>query len=171
MAGLKSGSRKALETLFERYREPVWGFFRRRVSDRARAEELTQDAFVALIEGARRYEGRGPFRSYLFGLAYNLLLADRRRATPAPSAPLEDVAASAGDPDNLLWLRSALAALDPGDRELIMLREYEQLSYLEIAHLQAIPLNTVRSRLFRARLALKQQLEARRTVGVRHAVR
>ena len=170
MAGLRDGSRQAFEGIFERYREPVWGFFRRRVLDRAQAEELTQDTFVAVLEGAARYQARGPFRSYLFGVAYNILLSHRRR-DDKPTAPLQDVAAPAGNPDAGLWVQAALAALDADDRELLMLREYEQLSYLEIAHLQAIPLNTVRSRLFRARMELRHALEARPSVGVGHAGR
>jgi RNA polymerase sigma-70 factor, ECF subfamily len=52
-----------------------------------------------------------------------------------------------------------LAKLDTAERDILMLREYEQLSYDEIAGLMKIPLNTVRSRLFRARMALKAHLE------------
>jgi RNA polymerase sigma-70 factor (ECF subfamily) len=59
----------------------------------------------------------------------------------------------------VLWVREALCKLDLHDREVVMLREYEQLSYAEIAQLLNIPLNTVRSRLFRARVALKRYLE------------
>ena len=49
------GSQEAADALFQRYRDPVWQFFRRRVADAAVAEELAQDTFVAVIEGARRY--------------------------------------------------------------------------------------------------------------------
>ena len=171
MADLREGSRDAFATLFDRYREPVWRFFRRRVTDRGRAEELTQDTFVAILEGARRYEARGPFRSYLFGVAYNLLLADRRKAAAQPTVAASEPAAPAADRDAALWIRAALAQLDADDRELLMLREYEELSYLEIAQVLAIPINTVRSRLFRARMALKQRLDAHGAVGVSHAVR
>jgi RNA polymerase sigma-70 factor (ECF subfamily) len=55
-------------------------------------------------------------------------------------------------------VREALAKLDSADREILMLREYEQLSYGEIAELLRIPVNTVRSRLFRARMALRECL-------------
>jgi len=60
----------------------------------------------------------------------------------------------------VLWLRQALEKLDAPDREILMLREYEQLSYSDIAELLRIPVNTVRSRLFRSRLALKSYLES-----------
>jgi RNA polymerase sigma-70 factor (ECF subfamily) len=69
----RNGSRDAFEALFERYRTPIWKFFRRRIAEFARAEELTQDTFVALLEGAHRYEARTAFRAYLFGIAYNVL--------------------------------------------------------------------------------------------------
>ena len=152
-AGGDSGS-----VLFARYRDPVWRFFRRRLRDAGRAEELAQDVFTALLEAAPRYEPRAPFRSYLFGIAYNVLMAHRRK-TGLGTVPIEaDVAAEPRDPDDSLWVRRALERLDPADREVLMLREYEQLSYQEIADLQQIPVNTVRSRLFRARIALKNAL-------------
>jgi RNA polymerase sigma-70 factor, ECF subfamily len=171
VAALRGGSRDAFAALFERYRDPVWRFFRRRVPDHGRAEELTQDAFVAVLEGARRYAARGPFRSYLFGVAYNILLADRRKAASQPTVAVVEPAARSADLDTAMWIQAALARLDEDDREVLMLREYEALSYLEIAQVLGIPINTVRSRLFRARIALKQRLDAHRAVGVSHAVR
>ena len=161
IADVKRGARTAFETLFERYREPVWRFFRRRAADAGRAEELAQDTFVAVLDGTKRYEARGTFRSYLFGIAYNVLLADRRKAAFRATAPIEaePVDPKAVDPDAGLWVREALAALDEDDREILMLREYEQLSYQEIADIRQAPLNTIRSQLFRARAALKAALE------------
>ena len=157
----RNGSRDAFEALFERYRGPIWQFFRRRVAEAARAEELTQDTFVALLEGVHRYEARTAFRAYLFGIAYNMLSAARRRAAHCLTDPLDfdPPSESVGDPDAGLWVRRALAQLDADDREILMLREYEELSYQEIADLHRLPLNTVRSRLFRARMALKAALE------------
>lgn len=146
--------------LFDRYREPVWRFFRRRVRDASKAEELAQDVFAAVVEAAPRYQARGRFRSYLFGIAYNVLMADGRRASFADvfGTDADQAAAPATDPADALWVRRALAQLDEVEREVLMLREYEGLSYQEIAELQQIPLNTVRSRLFRARLAMRDAL-------------
>jgi RNA polymerase sigma-70 factor (ECF subfamily) len=174
MLEVRRGSRTAFEALFARYREPIWRFFRRRTADSARAEELAQDTFVAVLEGARRYERRGSFRSYLFGAAYNVLMADRRRGAQRTAVPIEiDPPGDAADPDAAIWVRDAIATLDPADREVLMLREYEQLSYQEIAELRRIPLNTVRSQLFRARAALKAALESRAPEATRtnHALR
>lgn len=169
MEEIHKGSQAAFETLFERYREPIWRFFRRRTPDAGRAEELAQDTFVAVLEGAARYERRGPFRSYLFGIAYNVLLAARRKATRTAANQLDgdETAEVFADPDSGIWVRDALARLDEDDREVLMLREYEQLSYQEIADLRRTPLNTVRSQLFRARMALKSALETRTPQAVR----
>ena len=161
MLGIRDGRQGSFDRLFDRFREPVWRFFRRRVTEPALAEELAQDVFAALLTAAPRYEPRAAFRSYLFGIAYNVLLAHRRKHPARLLDPLDEetLAQAAGpDPDATLWIRQALSRLDPDDREVLMLREYEQLSYQEIADLRGRPINTVRSQLFRARLALKAAL-------------
>jgi RNA polymerase sigma-70 factor (ECF subfamily) len=163
MLALGQGSEAAFNTLFRRYRQPVFGFFHRRLADSARAEELAQETFVALFRSARRYQPLAPFRSYLYAIAFRILRSDRRksqfRAMFFGSPTAADAASVPSNPENFLWVRRALAKLGPIDREIVMLREYQQLSYSEIAALLKIPLNTVRSRLFRARLALRDLLE------------
>ena len=62
--------------------------------------------------------------------------------------------------DAEVWLRQAVSKLERLDREILLLREFEQLSYAEIAELLRLPVNTVRSRLFRARMALRDLLAA-----------
>jgi len=159
MLDLRQGARGAFEVLFERRRDDVWRFFRRRVADAARAEELTHDVFVAILQNAGRYEPRAAFRSYLFGIAYNVLHAEQRQHRHPPTqCTVDDVPASPVDLDASLWVRRALETLEPIAREVVMLREYEQLGYQDIADLLQIPLNTVRSRLFRARVELKAAL-------------
>jgi RNA polymerase sigma-70 factor (ECF subfamily) len=88
------------------------------------------------------------------------LLAAERRKQPMEELP-ESGAELAIDeaPDSALWVRQALEKLEAPEREILMLREYEQLSYSEIAELLRLPVNTVRSRLFRSRMALKDFLE------------
>ncbi len=158
MLSAQAGEPGSFEQIFARYRGPVWGFFRRRVSDAAKAEELAQDVFAAVLDALPRYQSRGSFRSYIFAIAANVLHADRRKLRAMPLAPLEDVAGDEADPDAGIWVRRAMERLDPADREVLMLREFEQLSYQEIADVQSVPVNTVRSRLFRARMALKDAL-------------
>jgi RNA polymerase sigma-70 factor (ECF subfamily) len=158
----QAGDRTAFDALFERYREPIWAFFRRRTPEPADAEELAQETFLALLQASRRYEPRASFRNYLFGIAFNVLSAWRRKArrnSPAGGGvDVTTVPAAPVDPSSTIWIRRALDALDTNDREILMLREYDALSYAEIAALVRLPINTVRSRLFRARLALRDRL-------------
>jgi RNA polymerase sigma-70 factor (ECF subfamily) len=169
MAETRKGSQAAFEAIFERYRDAVWRFFRRRTPDAGIAQELTQDTFVAVLEGARRYKANGTFRSYLFAVAYRVLLADTRKRASRRTEPLaaDPISTRREDCDEAIWLREALATLDGHDREILMLRAYEELSYQEIANVRGIPLNTVRSQLFRARMALRAALEARTPEVVR----
>jgi RNA polymerase sigma-70 factor, ECF subfamily len=156
IAEFRRGSRAAFEELFGRYREPLYGFFRRRLESCERAEDLTQETFLAVIRGAPGWEPRALVRTWLYGIALKLLYAERRklaRGTPAGET------ATGGATETALWVRQALAKLEATEREILMLREYEQLSYAEIAELLRMPVNTVRSRLFRARMALRGCLE------------
>jgi RNA polymerase sigma-70 factor (ECF subfamily) len=159
----QKGSREAFVELFDRYREPIYGFFRRRLDHPARAEELAQECFLALLQNVQRYEPRASFRSYLYGIAIHLVAAERRK-TGREVAENEKLDSRAGEGnaaennDAGIWVRQALEHLEQSEREILMLREYEQLSYGEIAAVLRMPVNTVRSRLFRARAALKNQL-------------
>jgi RNA polymerase sigma-70 factor (ECF subfamily) len=158
----QKGSREAFTELFLRYRQLIYAFFRRRVKDPARAEELTQETFVVVLRCIQRYEPRATFRTYLFAIAYKILANDRRKfgqksdgagpgsEFPGPTAP--------GNAETRLWVREAIEKLDATDREVLLLREYEELSYEEIAGVLRVPVNTVRSRLFRARMALRKIL-------------
>jgi RNA polymerase sigma-70 factor (ECF subfamily) len=160
MLEIRDGSRAALEELFGRYRNPLFGFFRRRLENHERAQDLTQETFLAVLRGASKYEPRALVRTYLFGIAVKLLATERRRLARTASLPEDAAEPSTGNSsDASLWIREALGKLDPQEREIVMLREYEQMSYDEIAEVLRIPVNTVRSRLFRARMALKEKLK------------
>jgi RNA polymerase sigma-70 factor (ECF subfamily) len=174
MLEFQGGSRAAFEELFARYRKPLYGFFGRRLSNPERAEDLTQETFLAVIRAASRYEPRASVRTYLYGIALKLLAAERRKfltSTTSGQSPTETK--TDGTPECVLWVRQAMEKLDGPEREILMLREYEQLSYSEIAQLLRIPVNTVRSKLFRSRLALKGYLdsEAKTNPGLRAGAR
>jgi RNA polymerase sigma-70 factor (ECF subfamily) len=159
MLEFQRGSHEAFTELFQRYRERVFAFFRRRVNDLASAEELAQETFLGVLRGVTRYEPRALFRTYLYGIALNLLAAHRRRgASRADCAAEITPPGTGGNLEVALWVKQALGRLEEDAREVLMLREYEQLSYAEIASMLRVPINTVRSRLFRARLALKELL-------------
>jgi RNA polymerase sigma-70 factor (ECF subfamily) len=163
MLAFAHGSQEALTELFRRYRQPIHGFFRRRIADPSRAEELMQETFLALLRAANRYEPRALFRTYLYSIALKILRAYRRKAifraaflgrSDTVPDPARNDATETG-----LWVRRAVAQLEATDREILLLREFEELSYAEIAGLLALPINTVRSRLFRARILLRELLK------------
>src|SRR5882762_2290676 len=174
MLAFSQGSSQAFAELFSRYKQPMFGFFRRRVAEPAHAEELTQETFLALLRAAARYQPRALFRTYLYAIGFKILRVHRRKA--AFRATFFGQRNSAPDPskrdatESGLWVRRAVEKLEPIDREVLMLREFEQLSYHEIADLLQLPLNTVRSRLFRARTALRNLLEPASSPSAKGAV-
>ncbi|HVQ63700.1 MAG TPA: sigma-70 family RNA polymerase sigma factor [Terriglobia bacterium] len=167
MLEFQAGTVGAFEELFERYRNPIYGFFRRRLNNAARAEELAQETFVIILRGVEQYEPQAKFRTYVYAIAIKQLWSERRRDLRAGRFAAEPQETSReSDPSTALWIRDALAQLDVGHREVLMLREYEQLSYDEIAEVLAVPINTVRSRLSRARIELKALLESQSARGI-----
>jgi RNA polymerase sigma-70 factor (ECF subfamily) len=164
MVAFSRGSTEAFGELFSRYKQPLFGFFRRRVADPAQAEELTQETFLAVLRASSRYQPRALFRTYLYAIGFRILRAHRQRAAFRATflgasvefreRPLQNAI------DAEVLLRQAVGKLERLDREILLLREFEQLSYAEIAELLSLPVNTVRSRLFRARTALRDLLAA-----------
>jgi RNA polymerase sigma-70 factor (ECF subfamily) len=163
------GSREAFGELFKRYKQPIFGYFCRRVAERASAEELTQETFLALYGAGARYEPRALFRTYLYAIAMKILRTHRRKdsfrqafwgsSEKVASASVQDAT------ESNLWVRRAFEQLRVVDREVLLLREFEQLSYAEISDLLKLPINTVRSRLFRARMAFRALLEPTGSAG------
>jgi RNA polymerase sigma-70 factor (ECF subfamily) len=163
MAEFARGRTDAFSELFARYRQAVFGFFCRRMADHAQAEELTQETFIALLKAQGRYAAGALFRTYLYAVAYRILRAHRRKAAIrgffSGNAEGHEPAAESGI-DAGIALREAVGKLDRLDREMVLLREFEELSYAEIAAVLHVPVNTVRSRLFRGRQALRELLAA-----------
>ncbi len=165
------GSAAAFTQLFTRYKQPLFGFFRRRIADSAAAEELTQETFLAVLHARDSYKPSALFRTYLYAIAFNHLRAYRRKAafrSTFLSATSDTEPASEDTLLPELLLRDAVQKLTASEREILMLREFEELSYAEIAELLNLPLNTVRTRLFRARTGLREILTARSPHLSRH---
>src|SRR5258708_36019031 len=137
------GSRPSLDELFSRYRGPLYGFFRRRLESKERAEDLTQETFLVVIRSVERYEPLALVRTYLYGIAMTLLAAERRKHFRSTTTESTSEPVAHENPDAVLWIREALDKLDQSEREILMLREYEQLSYAEIAEVLQIAVNTV----------------------------
>jgi RNA polymerase sigma-70 factor (ECF subfamily) len=164
-----AGDAAAFDILFTRYRQPIYGFFRRRLADPAIAEELAQETFLVVLRAAARYRQSALFRTWLYAIAFKILHAHHRKAAfraTFQGAPAEvPEPAASGNVDTAVMMRLAVGKLDKPDREVLLLREFEQLSYAEIGELLNLPLNTVRSRLFRARTALHHLLAAPAAAG------
>ena len=169
MVAFSRGQTDAFSALFARYKQPLFGFFRRRVADPAQAEELTQETFLAVLRAAARYKANALFRTYLYAVGFKILRAHRRKAAfratflgeqPPGREPGNREPAIDSAIETQALVREGVGKLERLDREVLLLREFEQLSYAEIGGLLGLPLNTVRSRLFRARLALHDLLAA-----------
>ncbi|MEV6843740.1 sigma-70 family RNA polymerase sigma factor [Actinoplanes sp. NPDC051411] len=153
----------------------VWSFARRRTSSAAEADDLCADTFaVAWRRRADIPVDAG--RLWLFGVARRVL-ANHRRQTErrgrlhrrlardaAPPISYEDAAPS----ETALW--RALAALSAGDRELLLLRAWDDLDVAEIATVLGISAATVSSRLYKARRRLARELERRDPPAGRHVL-
>src|SRR2546428_9613516 len=79
MLEFQKGTAEAFDELFERYRNPIYGFFRRRLADAGRAEDMTQETFVVILRGTERYQPSAKFRTYLYAIALKLLWTERRK--------------------------------------------------------------------------------------------
>jgi RNA polymerase sigma-70 factor (ECF subfamily) len=162
MIAFSRGSTDAFNELFSRYKQPLFGFFRRRLADPTYAEELTQETFLVVLRSSVRYQPRALFRTYLYAIGLKILRAHRRkaafRATFLRAAPAHQEPHAPNTTEEEIIVRHAVQQLDSIDREILLLREFEQLRYSEIASLLSLPVNTVRSRLFRARVSLRTLL-------------
>lgn len=164
------GDRSAFEELHGRYRRAILGLALRRIGDRGRAEDATQDAFVAVWRSARTYDpSRGSGTAWLYAVARNAI-TDRLRRTPEPAAEVaEGPSGEPGPPDEAeaswtSWrVHRALEVLPAHERPVIELAYWGGLSQSEIADKLEIPLGTVktRTRSALARLAdvLEEELE------------
>jgi len=162
MQALAQGDRAGFDELFLRYRQRIYAFYRRRTLDQSRAERLnTRD--LSRAAACRRPVPTAstlPDLSFCHRLSNSWLRAAKGRDSSIFFLPNVNTEPTRIEPRaEILWLKQGLSRLEKSDRELMMLREFEQLSYAEIAELLRLPINTVRSRLFRARMALREKLE------------
>ena len=152
------------EQLFRRYFAQINRFFRNKTD--TGIEDLIQSTFLACIEGRDRFREASSFRTYLFGIAHNLLRTHyrkRARDVDFEHTSIVDLGASPSGPltqrDEQAELLRALRSI-PFDQQVILeLSYWEDLSGPEIAEVLGLPANTVRSRLSRARTALRDALE------------
>lgn len=148
--------RELVEALFARYRTPVYRFLCRRLGDAAAAEDLTQDVFLRALRAG--YEASDQERAWVFQIARNLARDHGRRMAhrrPAES-PAEPLVFT--DREVALAVQAAIGRLPDLDRDMFLMREVAGLTYDEIALACEATPDAVRSRLHRARLALREAL-------------
>jgi RNA polymerase sigma-70 factor, ECF subfamily len=161
-----TGDRGAFEELYGRYVRAVLGLALRRLGDRGRAEDATQDAFVATWRSARTYDpARGAGAPWLYAVARNAITDGlRRMPEPAAEAP-DEPAADPGPPERaehewVAWrVHRALEELPVHERPVIELAYWRGLSQSEIARALAIPLGTVKTRTRSALARLARSLD------------
>ncbi|MFE3459691.1 sigma-70 family RNA polymerase sigma factor [Nocardiopsis aegyptia] len=153
-ASARTGSRTALEDLVRRTRPDVTRYIARRVPQ-DRVEELTQETYVRVLGGLRRYSGRAPVRAWLLAIARNTVVdryrSDAARPDCVGGTDWELVPASPERFDEYLALRALLDALSTERRQAFVLTQVEGCTYEEAARLVGAPVGTIRSRVARAR--------------------
>lgn len=163
----KDGDREAADELIGRYFDPVCRFFRSKLGDDV--DDLIQHTFLDCVTSHERFRGEGSFRAYLFSIAHNRLYDHLRRVHQQPSfdsvgaLSVRDLGttpsrAVARDEESTV-LHEALEHLPLDQRLVLELSYWEEMSGPEIAVALGVPANTVRSRLARARVALRETIE------------
>ncbi|MEJ0069327.1 MAG: RNA polymerase sigma factor [Pseudomonadota bacterium] len=135
--------------------------------DRAAADDLVQETLVRALQKLHLYEPTGPFAGWLATIMRNLFIDRTRRRKIKPEEPVDVLPQaleprSKDDPIDRLTLRDlkiAIAGLPPAQREVLLMIGVSGQSYEDVAAQLAVPLGTVRSRLFRARETLMRKMD------------
>lgn len=177
----RSGDREAFDELVRRYERQAYNLAYRLSGNYDDASDVVVEAFVRVFQGLHTFRGEANFGTWLHRVVVNTFLDMRKRSKGRQNVSLEEQLELEGDtltrqiedtgpgPEELVEkeereeiLQRAIAQLSPERRILIVLYHFENLSYEEIARMLSLPVGTVKSRLNRARLALREILEPSR---------
>ena len=166
---LRRGHPRAFEELVIAYQHRVFGVALRMLRNRGEAEEIAQEVFLRVHRAVGNFRGEAKLSTWLYAitsrLCLNRLASGERRMAREGEESLErlradtDPAAHAERGELEAALQRAITELPEERRVVVVLRDFEGLSYEEIAAALDLPLGTVRSRLHRARTDLKEKLE------------
>ena len=155
----RRGDEFAFASLYDRHKGAVYGYAAKMLLSKTAAEDIVQETFARAYEHRQRLVSVGSFRSWVFTIARNQCLNALARAEREPA--LREDAPTPPDPgtpfshllksEQAALVHRALDALPPSYREVIVLREYQNLSYDEIAAVTRTTVSSVKSRLFKAR--------------------
>lgn len=168
-SGAAAGDLDAFAALYGKYQHVVFRFAYSMTGSKDAAEDVVQDVFVAMLDGAVRYDPtRAAFSTYLYGIVRNLcrgrlrrisrlrpIADDDERACSVPSGPFIDHVAEA---QRVAAVRRALARVPSRYREVIVLCDLHDLSYADAAVVVRASVSAVRSRLHRGREMLRSEL-------------
>lgn len=176
MRAFQRGDEAAFAVLYNRYRLPIYRFLCRKIGPSGRAEDITQEVFVAVVQHADEWREEASVKTYLYRIAFNRAVSELRRSEhkvmvsagdsddddgPPPREAVSSDSPSADfeQRERAKLVRQALSEIDPDFREAIILKEYEGLKYEEIAEILNVAVGTVKSRIFRGKMELKKRLE------------
>ena len=178
MQRFQQGESEAFRVLLERHRGGVYNFVLRHVGNQTAAEDVLQDTFLRVVQGAHRYKLESKFTTWLYTIARNLCVDRARKMKFRRHKSLDqptgsDEGAPLGDriPDTRavtdraaigselqVRLSAAIATLKEDQREVFLMREYSNLPFKEIAEIVGVPENTVKSRMRYALEHLRHEL-------------
>jgi RNA polymerase sigma-70 factor (ECF subfamily) len=169
LAHARRGDERASRRLVEAYERAVFALLSRMMVGRERAliEDLAQETFLRVFRALPSFRPDGPARlsTWILTIATRLALDELARRRPSSiSIDAAHQVAGPQDTDGVerqhlrRAILTALDALSADQRAVFVLREHHELDYEEIAHALQVDLNTVKSRLFRARTSLRQAL-------------
>ena len=173
-AAFARGSTAVFEKVFRAWKDPVYGYVLRMIGDQALAQDLTQDVFLRVMRSAGTYDHRGRLRQWLFTIASNIVTDHLRRMKrrrevlveePADvgdagfqEAPVAAALEAFSSEELRENVRETIGKLPPEQRSVLLLRQYGELTFKEIAALEACSINTALSRMRYALGNLKKLL-------------
>jgi RNA polymerase sigma-70 factor, ECF subfamily len=162
---LRLGDMEAFSKLYERYKQCIFLFCLKLTTNHPLAEDATHDTFIKMFENIQTLQDVSAFRSWLYMIARNQVYKILQKKKPNGQLT-EKIVWNGTPPDTAVesleereMISKCLHVLKIEYREVLTLREYEQLSYEEIAAVTESSVSAVKSRLFKARRALAKQLK------------
>lgn len=158
----RNGDLRAFDALYMRYERRLFGYIRRMVADRDLAEDLLQDVLLTVIRDRSYDPARGRFGAWLFTVARNRCLAQRRHDAVRQDDRARTLPRPATDPEpqiaRVQQVRTAMAGLTESQQQLLLLKQVGELTYRELAELHGVAEGTIKSRLHAATRAFRQRL-------------
>lgn len=172
VAAARDGDTAAFGRLVEAYQNPVYNLAYRMLGNGPEAEDAAQEAFIRAYKYLDSYDPKRPFNTWLFSIASHYCIDQLRRRRidwlPLKEEIAEPVRLASSSPnpeavvtqrDREAWIEELMETLSPTDRAAVTLHYWYDCSYSEIADVLDLTVSAVKSRLYRARRALAEQME------------